>query len=52
MHDYESLRKYFNDELIEIAEELDKEDIEKMRKFRDDFREKYSTNYDIEKKIK
>ena len=51
MHDYESLRKYFNTELLEIAEELDEEDIEKMRKFRDDFREKYLTNQDVEKKL-
>ena len=50
-HDYESLKNYFNAELQDIAEVLDEEDLEKIREFRVEFREKYLTDPTIKKKV-
>ena len=49
-HDYESLRNYFNTQLLDIAEDIDEEDVEKIRNFRAYFQDKYLTNPDVEKK--
>ena len=49
LHDYESLKNYFNVGLHDIAKELDEENLEKIEKFRDDFTEKYLSHIDVEK---
>lgn len=51
LHDYESLKNYFNVGLHDIAKELDEENLEKIEKFRDDFTEKYLSHIDVEKKL-
>ena len=51
LHDYESLKNYFNVGLHDIAKELDEENLEKIEKFRDDFTEKFLSHIDVEKKL-
>ena len=49
--DYVTLRNYFSSELSEIVEELDDEDVEKIRNFRTHFNEKYSDHPIVGKKV-
>ena len=47
----EDLRNYLNEGFSEVAKEIDKEDLDKIRILTNELKEKYSDNISVEKKV-